>query len=192
MKPTDVTTNTARLSYEHLTKPYAANPGQEERYSVTVLVPKTDINTKALIDAAIEAAKQEGVAKKWAGKMPAVVATPVHDGDGMRPNGEAFGPECKGHWVFTANSKVRPETVNVQGQPIIDDTQIYSGMYAYVAVSFFPYDAAGRRGVGCGLNAVMKVKDGEPLGGRVTAAEAFAGKIQTPVKVNPLTGEVIG
>ena len=105
---TRVTTGEVRLSYVHLFKPYANEPGQEEKYSVTVLVPKTDVNTMARINAAIEAAKQIGISDKWGGTCPPIIPTPVYDGDGVKPSdGMPFGPECKGHWVFTAGASVR-------------------------------------------------------------------------------------
>ena len=102
-----------------------------------------------------------------------MVAIAVHDGDGVRPNGEAFGEECRGHWVFTASSKQAPQVVDMNLNPIINQTDVYSGCYARVCVNFFPYNSNGKRGVGIGLNAVQKIEDGEPLGGRVSAAEAF-------------------
>ena len=175
---TNVTTGEVRLSYVHLFKPYAAVPGQEEKYSVTVLVPKTDTATKARIDAAIEAAKHKGIANKWNGQCPPLVPTPVYDGDGVRPSdGMPFGPECKGHWVFTASAKADypPEVVDAAGNPIINQSEIYSGVYAYVNVEFFPYLFGGaKKGIGCGLGPVMKRRDGDPLGGSApTAAQAF-------------------
>ena len=95
----NVTTGKVRFSYVHLYKPYAYQQGQEEKYQATVLVPKSDVDTKARIDAAIEAAKQKGTAEKWNGVCPPIVSNPVYDGDGVRPSdGMAFGPECKGHW----------------------------------------------------------------------------------------------
>lgn len=173
MNETAVTTGKARLSFTHIFEPYANNPGQEAKYSVTVLVPKHDTATKQRIDAAIAAAKQQGVSKCWNGVMPPMVSIAVHDGDGTRPNGEAFGDECKGHWVFTASSKQPPQVVDINLNPIINQTEIYSGCYARVNVNFFPYNSAGKRGVGIGLNAVQKLEDGEPLGGRISVAEAF-------------------
>lgn len=175
---TNVTTGEVRLSYVHLFKPYAAVPGQEEKYSVTVLVPKTDAATKTRIDAAIEAAKQKGITGKWNGQCPPIVPIPVYDGDGVRPSdGMPFGPECKGHWVFTASAKADypPEVVDAQGSPIINQSEVYSGIYAYVNVEFFPYLFGGaKKGIGCGLGPVMKRRDGEPLGGSApTAAQAF-------------------
>lgn len=173
MVETAVTTNRARLSYEHLFRPYAHQPNQEPKYSVTVLVPKTDVETKRRIDAAIAAATNAGVSKCWNGAKPPVLAVPVYDGDGVRPNGEPFGAECKGCWVFTASSKNAPQVVDLSLNPIINQSEVYSGCYARVNVNFFPYNSNGKRGIGCGLNAVQKLEDGEPLGGGISAAEAF-------------------
>ena len=174
---TNVTTGKARLSYVHLFKPYAALQGQEEKYSVTVLIPKSDVDTMARINAAIEAAKQKGIAEKWNGVCPPIVPTPVYDGDGVRPSdGMPFGEECKGHWVFTASAKADypPEVVDKLGNPIINQSEVYSGMYGRVNVNFFPYAFGGKKGIGCGLGPVQKLEDGEILsGGHVSAAQAF-------------------
>lgn len=174
---TSVTTGEVRLSYVHLFKPYAHQVGQEEKFSCTILVPKTDVDTMNRINAAIETAKQKGISEKWNGVCPLILPTPVYDGDGVRPSdGMAFGPECKGHWVFTASAKADypPEIVDVHGNPIINQSEVYSGMYARVVVNFFPYAFGGKKGVGCGLGPVQKRRDGESLGGSApTAAQAF-------------------
>ena len=174
---TNVTTGEVRLSYCHLFKPYSAMIGQEEKYSVTVLVPKLDVDTMNRINAAIDVAKQKGIAEKWNGQCPPIVPTPVHDGDGVRPSdGMEFGAECKGHWVFTASAKADypPEVVDSLGNPIINQSEVYSGIYGKVNVNFFPYSFGGKKGIGCGLGPVMKTRDGEALGGSApTAAQAF-------------------
>lgn len=181
---TNVTTGRVRLSYVHLFKPYASMQGQEEKYSCTVLVPKTDADTMARINAAVEAAKQKGVSDKWGGQCPPVVPVPIYDGDGVRPSdGMPYGPECKGHWVFTASAKLDypPEIVDSMGNPIINQSEIYSGIYGRVNVSFYPYSFGGKKGIGCGLGPVMKLEDGEPLaGGSVSAAQAFGAPQPTP------------
>ncbi len=186
MNETTMTTGRARLSYEHLFKPYAHQPGQDEKYSVTILIPKSDVATKQRIDFAIAAATNLGVSKCWNGAKPPVVANPVYDGDGVRPNGDAFGDECKNHWVFTASSKTAPQIVDTGLNPIIDQSQVYSGIYARVSVNFFPYNSNGKRGVGCGLNAVQKLEDGEPLGGRVSVEEAFGATPAQPQYQQPV------
>lgn len=192
---TNVTTGEARLSYVHLFKPHAQQPGAEEKYSCTILVPKSDTATKTRIDAAIEAAKQKGINGKWNGVCPPIVPHPVHDGDGVRPSdGMPFGPECKGHWVFTASAKADypPEVVDQNGNPMINQSEMYSGVYALVNVEFYPYMFGGKKGIGCGLGPVKKVRDGEALGGSApTAAQAFGAPQPAPQQaaaINPITG----
>ena len=200
MKATQVTTGEVRISYEHLLKPYAQQGSTEEKYSATLLIPKADAAAKQRIDAAVQAAISEGVSVKWGGVRPQQPSVPIHDGDGLRPNGEAFGPECKGCWVITASSKQRQDVVDMNLNPIFEPTEVYSGMYANVCLNFFAYNSNGKKGIGCGLGPVQKTRDGDPLGGRVTAAEAF-GAVQQPnstaampneytaPKINPLTGQ---
>ena len=116
--------------------------------------------------------------------MSTVVQTPVHDGDGVRPSdGMPFGDECKGHWVFTASAKADypPEVVDKLGNPIINQSEVYSGMYGGVNVNFFPYAFGGKKGIGCGLGPVQKLEDGETLsGGHVLPAQAFGAPLPAP------------
>lgn len=170
-----ITINDVRFSYCHLFQPQPAKkPGEDPKYSVTILVPKANTAAKAVIDQAISAAIEAGVSKAWGGVRPPQPALCIHDGDGVRPSdGMSFGEECKGCWVFTATSKEKPFVVDAQVQPITDPTQVYSGTWGNVNVGFYAYNYSGKRGVGCGLNGVQKVRDGEPLSGRVTAGEAF-------------------
>lgn len=195
MNATSVTLTNVRLSYVHLMKPYSNDPQQSAKYSCTILLPKSDVQGKARVDAAIEAAKQAGLAKKFGGKMPPQLPIPVYDGDGYSATGNKFGPECAGCWVFTASSAAdRPvEIVDRNMNRILDATQVYSGMYANINVNFFAYAAPGRKGIGCGLGPVQKVADGEPLGGSAPSASdcftALGAAPQAAPKINPLTGQ---
>lgn len=176
--PLKVLTGEVRLSYAHLSEPYAnpQQPNAKAKYSVTLLIPKIDFATKADIDAAIQAAVQEATGKTWGGVRPPQIRIPIHDGDGPRQSGEPYGDECKGHWVMTANSLNKPQVVdqsNIQCELAPQD--IYSGMYARVTLRFFGYSNSGNRGIGCGLGNVMKTRDGEPLSGGASAAADFAG-----------------
>ena len=170
MGSTQAITGKVRISYEHLLKPWANNPAAEPKYSCTILIPKGDIKTLQAVNAAIEAAKATG-REKWGSSWPPQVPTPLHDGDGARENGLPFGEECRGHWVMTASSKRKQDVVDAAVQPILDASEVYSGMYARVNVNFFAYNAAGRRGIGCGLGPVQKLADGEPLGGGAISAD---------------------
>lgn len=195
---TSVTTGKVRLSYVHLTKPYAHQPGQEAKFSTTILIPKSDTATKQALDAAIEAATQKGVADRWNGQRPPIVPNPLYDGDGTRPSdGMEYGDECKGHWVLTASAKADypPEVVDQYLQPILDATEIYSGMYARVNINFFPYAFGGKKGIGAGLGPVQKLADGEPLGGSFTKASDVFEPVETATtatpQINPMTGQPI-
>lgn len=171
-----VTTGKVRLSYCHIWEPQAPQNGQgEPKYSVTILIPKTDAATLNAIYAEMAAAEQQGVISKWNGVRPPIVKNPLYDGDGVRPSGEPFGEECAGHMVMTASCKNQPSVVDLQVQPILNRADVYSGCYARVSISFFAYAQNGNKGIGCGLNCIQKIEDGEPLSGTVSAAEAFGG-----------------
>ena len=174
-----ITINNVRLSYCNLfqAKPPFNNPTGDPKFSCTILVPKTNTEAKAAIDAAIVQAIEAGVSKAWSGVRPPQPNICVHDGDGVKPSdGSPDGEQCKGMWVFTAAAKQDrpPFVVDGQVQKIIDPTQVYSGMWANVNVNFFAYNSAGKKGIGCGLNGVQKVRDDTPLSGQVTAEEAFS------------------
>ena len=151
------TTDKVRLSYVHLNQPHSSAPDSSNpKYGVTILLPKSDVATKARLDAAYQAAVNAGVGAKWNGVMPPKIESPIYDGDGVRPNGEPFGAECKGHWVFTAGNKNPVPIVDIGQNPVVNAGDIYSGMYARVCVSFYAYNFSGKRGIGCGLEAVQK------------------------------------
>ena len=182
-----IVTGKVRWSYTNLLAPRAME-GQEPKYSVTLLIPKSDTATKAAIDRALEEAIQEGVASKFGGVRPLKIATPLYDGDGERPSGDPFGPECAGHWVMTASSKQKPQVVDADVQPIMDPSEIYSGCYGRVSLRFYAYNQSGKKGVGCGLQNAQKLADGEPLGGGTTAVQDFGAADTTGPAVDPITG----
>ena len=162
--PAHVVLTNVRLSYTHLTEPWGSPGSDKKRYGTTILVPKASADNKAKIDAAIRAAT-EAARAKYGAAFPAQPKHSVHDGDGVRPSdGQPFGPECRGCWVFTASSDIRPMVVDGNLQDILDPTAIYSGMYANVGVSFFGYNNPQNKGIGVSLDNVQKIADGEPLG----------------------------
>ena len=173
--PVKVLTGEVRLSYVAVTAPRASQQGGEPKYSVTLLIPKTDTTTKADIDASIQAAAQEAASKVWGGVRPPNLRVPIYDGDGARPSGEPFGPECKGHWVMTAATKMKPQVVGIDNINVeLAPSDVYSGMYARVTIRFFGYSNSGNKGVGCGLGNIMKTRDGTALAGSSSAASDFA------------------
>ena len=147
----------------------------------------------------MKAAYEKAVTDTWKGARPQLRNALIYDGDGTRNDGSSFGPECKGHWVITANSKRKPQVVEISNiNTELAPQDIYSGMYGRVTINFFAFDNSGSRGIGCGLGNVMKTRDGEPLSGGASAASDFAGIGQTVAgepatpatgqRINPITG----
>lgn len=165
-------TGKVRFSYVQVFEPRAINGG-DEKYSVTLLIPKSDVDTYQKIMAEINKCLQENVANTFKGVMPANPSLPLYDGDGVRQSGEPFGPECKGHWVISAKTNTAPEVVDANCNPIISKSEFYSGCYGRASIRFYAYNQNGNKGIGCGLGNVQKLEDGQPLDGRTTALEDF-------------------
>lgn len=181
MRPTDVLLKNVRLSYVRFDKATSRNPNQEKKYSCTILLPKSDAAQKQAIDAAIEAAIRVG-REKFGSRVPQQPKTVIHDGDGLSPTGKEYGPEAKGHWVFTASlpeSRGPVEVVDLGRNPIMNQSEIYSGMFVNVLVNFYFY-ANESMGIGAGLGPVQKVADGEPLGGKLPSAGDVFGASEAP------------
>lgn len=160
-----------RLSFVHLFEKYNYGGKDEDgKYSTVVLIPKSEKETVAAIKRAIEAAKEQAQAGKWHGKKPLKMDYPLHDGDTEKED-EDFA----GHYYLNAKCSTRPGVCDKNRQPITDEEEIYSGVWAYVSVTFFGFDTSGSKGVACGLNNVMKFKDGDRMGGRVSAEADFDG-----------------
>lgn len=170
-----ITTGKVRASFVHIFQPSIPQNGGDPKYSITLLIPKGDAAALNSIYAEIEKAKQEGV-QKFGGSIPPMCRIPIYDGDGVRPtSGEPFGEECRGHMVMTASAKLQPSVVGLDMQNILNPADVYSGCYVRANINFFAYNTNGNKGIGCGLNAVQKIADGEPLTARVSAEEAFGG-----------------
>lgn len=164
---TQITTGKVRFSYVHLFTPQATQDGGPEKYSATLLIPKTDKNTLQKIQAAVNAAKAKYMESNSGRKLPSTLKTTLHDGDGEKPNGGEYGPECKGHYVMTVSSNRQPVIVDANKVPITDERELYSGCYGRAIINFYVYDTQGNKGISAGLNGVMKLYDGEPLGGGI-------------------------
>lgn len=188
--PTKVLTGEVRLSYVNLIQPKAHKQGGDPKYSVTLLIPKTDAATLNDISQSMNAAYEDGVQKKWGGARPTGRQL-IYDGDGLTANGLPFGEECKGHYVITASSTSKPQVVGMDNIACeLAPQDIYSGMYARVTINFFAYDTQGSKGVGCGLGNVMKTRDGEALAGGASAASDFegVGSVAAPAYQQPGIG----
>ena len=169
LSPTKVITGIVRLSYANVHEPKSINGGTP-KYSVSLIIPKTDTKTIAAINAAVDAAIEEGRGK-FGGKIPnkAALKLPLRDGDIDRPDDEAYANS----YFVNANSNSAPEIVDKALNPILSRSEVYSGVYARVSVNFYAFNSNGNRGIACGLGNIQKIRDGEPLGGKTSAADDF-------------------
>ena len=167
---TKVITGKVRLSYANVWEPASINGG-EEKYSVSLIIPKSDTTTIGAIQAAVDAAVEAGIGK-FGGKKPnkASIKLPLRDGDIERPEDENY----KDAYFINANSRTAPQIVDRKVQPILHRDAEYSGCYARESITLYAFNSNGNKGIACGLGNIQKLEDGEPLGGCTTAAADFA------------------
>lgn len=172
--PTKVITGVnTRWSYVNAWEPKSINGGAP-KYSVSLIIPKSDTKTLEKIQAAIQAAYEEEQSKlKGNGRsVPALSAlkTPLRDGDAERPDDEAYANS----YFVNANSGTAPGIVDADRNPILERSEVYSGVYGRASINFYAFNSNGNKGIACGLNNLQKIRDGEPLGGKSRAEDDFA------------------
>ncbi len=165
---TKVLTGKVRASYANVWEPKAIEEGQQEKYSVSLLIPKSDTKTLSKIEAAIKVALEEGKAK-FGGKVPKVFKNPLRDGDDERPDDENY----EGMMFVNANSTRKPQIVDSNVEEIIDRDEFYSGCYCRATVNFYAFNVSGNKGIAAGLGNLQKLEDGERLSGGASAEQDF-------------------
>lgn len=174
---TKVVTNKVRFSFVNVFEPKAFGEGNEPKYSVMLLIPKTDVTTVNNIKQAINNAAQKGLTTKFGGKLPAVLKTTFKDADkDTDQDGELLCEKwdyTKGHYVINVSSRTAPQVVDENLQPIINPIELYSGCYGRASINFFAYNSNGNKGISAGLGNIQKLEDGEPLGSVSTAEQDF-------------------
>ena len=169
---TKVVTGKVRFSYCNLFEAREPQGGGEPKYSVTLLIPKSDTATLNKIKEAIAEARESFCKRNGASALPPKPNHTLHDGDGMRDSGDLYGPECKGCYVITVSSKQKPLIVDNFRTEITDPAEVYSGCYGRAAINFFGYSNNGKKGISAGLLSIQKLSDGEPFG-TVGSADDF-------------------
>lgn len=148
--------------------------GGTPKYSVSLIIPKSDTVTVDKINAAIQAAYTEGESKlKGNGRSVSPLSsikTPLRDGDMERPDDEAY----KNSYFINANSAAAPGIVDADRNVILERSEVYSGVYGRASINLYAFNSNGNKGIACGLNNLQKIRDGEPLGGKSRAEDDFA------------------
>lgn len=179
---TKIITGKVRFSHVHVFEPQVPQDGGDPKYTVTLLIPKSDTVTLGKIKAAMKEARDAFCKRNGANALPLEPVTPLHDGDGVKPNsGEPYGPECKGCWVIAASAKAthKPVVADEFGNEISGPNTVchninavYSGSYGRASINFYGYSNK-RKGIGVGLLGIKKLHDGEPLGGTFGSVSDF-------------------
>lgn len=174
INPTKVITGVkTRWSYANVWQAKSINGGTP-KFSVSLIIPKSDTKTVTAVKNAIQAAYDEGQSKlKGSSKsVPALSAikNPLRDGDVERPDDATY----KDSYFINANSATAPGIVDAARNPIIEHSEVYSGVYGRASINFYAFNSNGNKGIACGLNNLQKISDGEPLGGKTRAEDDFA------------------
>jgi len=164
---TKFVTGKVRFSFVHVFEPAETLNGSL-KYSVSILIPKSDKDTVARFNKAFEETKQANAAY-FGGSIPKLLKGGLRDGDAEKDD-----PVYAGHYFINANSNEKPGIVDADLNPIMDKDEFYSGCYGRASITLYPYDASGSKGIAAGLNNVQKLEDGEKFGGATSAAADFA------------------
>ena len=164
-----------RFSYEHVWEPASMDndPNAKKKYSVSVIIPKSDKKSVEICKRAIKAAMQKGLESKFGGKDVSHrpnFKNPLRDGDTERDGDPAYANS----YFINASDNRQPGIVDNNRQPITDRNEFYSGCYGYVSINFYPFNSNGNMGIAAGLSNVMKTRDGEAFDGRTTPDDDFA------------------
>ena len=169
---TRVTTGEVRASYFSALAPRKNELSGKDEYSTQILIPKTDTETIA----ALKAAAKEALAAKFGDKIPKNVRNPLRDGDTeTKQDGSPLGKEYQGHFFCNVKSTSKPGAIDTHGNDLIGADDIVSGDYIRVSLNAYAYSQAGNNGVSFGLNNILLVRKGEPLGGAKPSAAADFG-----------------
>lgn len=156
-----------RGSFVHLVEPKAPAEGADKVYSMVIVLPKDEPETKKFMAALKKIV--DAAAKEKLGQLPKKLKRPWKDGD------EEDRPEWEGCWVISAKNKIQPSIVGPDLQPVMDPEKLYSGAYYRASITAWAWShSVGGKGVSLNLESVMWCADGEPFASRSDGAEDFA------------------
>ena len=174
---TKVVTGKVRFSFCNVFEARAFGDNNDPKFSVMLLIPKSDVGTIERCKKAIDAAAQKGLSTKFGGKLPPILKTTFKDADkDTDQDGEVFAKKwdyTANHYIINVSSKNQPQLVDANLNPIINPVEFYSGCYGRASINFFAYNNQGNKGVSAGLNNLQKLEDGESLGSFTTAEQDF-------------------
>lgn len=172
-KTGNIRTCPVRLCFPKVFEPSRMEDNAKLLYSASLIFP-TGADLSVMIKALSEAADKK-FGNNWRakccgkviGKGNSTITFPFRDGEERAQ----FGGYEAGGWFINVTSEARPGIVDTRTQTITDREEIYPGVWALVTLRPFAYDAKAKKGVSFGLQNIMKLADGTPLGGVKPKAE---------------------
>ena len=168
-KTNKMTTGLVRFCFCNVLNPRQNDAGEDE-YTCMILIPKEDKKTINQIRKMVDELKKD----YWGNKVPPKYKGPLRDGDEY-VNEETGEPDENrfGCYYMNVKSKFKPDIIDKYKEPIDDERGFYSGCYGLACINFYVYDQKTNKGISAGLSSIMKIKDGDPLGGASSAASDF-------------------
>ncbi len=164
-----VITGKVRFSYVNVFSPIAQEDGKPAKYSIALIIPKTDRETIDAINLAVYDCKRENMAV-WGGSIPDGLKGGLRDGD-LEKNDVAYDDS----YFINCTSTAKPGVCDKDCVDIIRPSQFYSGCYGRASITFYAYNnSPDMQGIGCTINNVQKLADGEKLGAFCSPAEDFS------------------
>ena len=177
VKPS-VKTPLFRGSYVALVKPRKVSEDSDrETFQILVPLKKSDPATKVFLPQLVKimraaSAEKHGVAGGL--ELNKLKHCPIKDGD------ENDNPDFAGHWLIRASANYRPHAVDLNGNELETEEELYSGAWYKVKLSAWAWsNPKGGKGVSLNLESVLKIKDDQRFGGGSKATDDFADEIST-------------
>ncbi len=160
-----IITPAGRVSFPYVFERNSTGPYADDKYKLTLLIPKDAKGVDELKKAVLAVAKKAFGAKTKLSD----IAHPFNDGDAKL---EETPDESKekytayaGCYYLNLKNKYKPKVVDENVQEILDESEFYPGCWARCSVVPFSYRQGKNRGVSLRLLNIQKVKDDERFGG---------------------------
>lgn len=165
-----------RASYAFVWEPKQDDKGKD-KWSMSMVFNKDTLGTAGLKK--IQDAINSALAEKWGkdpSKWPRQLKICLRDADQedrTNPNSDYYDEVYVNSYFINCSTNRQPKIVDENVDPIMNQSDFYSGCYARASVNFTAYDNVSK-GVGCYINSIMKIRDGEPIGGASSPERDFA------------------
>lgn len=152
---TKVVTDLVMFVNANLYAPISFAQGSTPKFTLTLVIPKSDSEMIRKITSAYEETKKFN-SQFLGAHFDKTESSVLQDGD-LKVNDKCF----KDAYYINTSSREQPGVVDTDLNPIIQSEEVYDGCFGRASITFYPYKVGTKSGIAVGLNNVMKMKDGE-------------------------------